>query len=197
MKYRNLHCWWWTLAGDMLDLAFCKPVPVGTRFCLKQGDKLSYSSVSSVLFRPFLLGRSSFSVFKNWSICIACVQRAVEARTRCSTLRGIGSQPLAITNISQHYGASGPNHWQSQTLVPDSRWEVTCRAEYFYYSAATSTALKTMPVLKWPSDEHWNHFKVNIVETSERQGGAHMGFSKHINTILNWSGSCWICFVLH
>ena len=33
------------------------------------------------------------------------------------------------------------------------------------------------------SDEHWNCFKGNIRETSERQGGAHMGFSKCIDTI--------------
>ena len=37
------------------------------------------------------------------------------------------------------------------------------------------------------SDEHWNHFKGNTGETSERQSGAHMGFSKFIDTILNWS----------
>ena len=35
------------------------------------------------------------------------------------------------------------------------------------------------------SDEHWNRFKGNVGETSERRGGAHMGFSEHINTILN------------
>ena len=35
------------------------------------------------------------------------------------------------------------------------------------------------------SDEHWNHFKGNVGETSEIWGGVHMGFSKLINTILN------------
>ena len=35
------------------------------------------------------------------------------------------------------------------------------------------------------SDEHWNRFKGNVGETSERQGGAHMGFSECIDTILN------------
>ena len=35
------------------------------------------------------------------------------------------------------------------------------------------------------SDEHWNRFKGNVGETSERRGGAHMGFSKHKDTILN------------
>ena len=36
-----------------------------------------------------------------------------------------------------------------------------------------------------PSDEHWNGFKGNVGETSERRGGAHMGFSERIDTILN------------
>ena len=35
------------------------------------------------------------------------------------------------------------------------------------------------------SDEQWNCFKDNTGKTSERQDGAHMGFSKHINTIFN------------
>ena len=35
------------------------------------------------------------------------------------------------------------------------------------------------------SDEHWNCFKGNVGETSERKGGVHMFFSKHIDTILN------------
>ena len=37
------------------------------------------------------------------------------------------------------------------------------------------------------SDEHWNHFKGEVGETSERWGGTHMGFSKCIDTILNWT----------
>ena len=32
------------------------------------------------------------------------------------------------------------------------------------------------------SDEHWNRFKGNVGETSERRGGAHMGFSERIDT---------------
>ena len=39
----------------------------------------------------------------------------------------------------------------------------------------------------WNHDKHWNHFKGNVGETSDRWGGAHVGFSKHIDTILNWS----------
>ena len=35
------------------------------------------------------------------------------------------------------------------------------------------------------SDEHWNRFEGNVGETSERQGGAHVGFSERIDTILN------------
>ena len=35
------------------------------------------------------------------------------------------------------------------------------------------------------SDEHWNRFKGNVGETSERRGGAHIGFSERIDTILN------------
>ena len=37
------------------------------------------------------------------------------------------------------------------------------------------------------SDEHWNRIKGNIGETSERRGGAHMGFSESTDTILNWT----------
>ena len=37
------------------------------------------------------------------------------------------------------------------------------------------------------SDEHWNCFKGNTGQTSERWDGAHMGFSKHSDTILNWT----------
>ena len=35
------------------------------------------------------------------------------------------------------------------------------------------------------SDEHRNSFKGNAGETSERRGGAHMGFSESIAIILN------------
>ena len=34
-------------------------------------------------------------------------------------------------------------------------------------------------------DQYWNHFKADVGETSERRGGVHMGFSEHIDTILN------------
>ena len=37
------------------------------------------------------------------------------------------------------------------------------------------------------SDEHFNRFKGNIGETSERRGGAHMGFFESTHTILNWT----------
>ena len=37
------------------------------------------------------------------------------------------------------------------------------------------------------SDVHWNCFKGNTGETSERWGGVHMGFSECIDTILNWT----------
>ena len=35
------------------------------------------------------------------------------------------------------------------------------------------------------SDKHWNCLKGNIGKTSERRGGAHMGFSECIDTSLN------------
>ena len=35
------------------------------------------------------------------------------------------------------------------------------------------------------SGEHWNLFKGDTRETSERRDGAHMGFSERIDTILN------------
>ena len=37
------------------------------------------------------------------------------------------------------------------------------------------------------SDEHWNRLKGNVGETSERRGGAHMGFSERIYAILKWT----------
>ena len=37
------------------------------------------------------------------------------------------------------------------------------------------------------SDEHWNCFKGNVGETSERHGEAHVGFSERTDTILNWT----------
>ena len=37
------------------------------------------------------------------------------------------------------------------------------------------------------SDEQRNRFKGDIRETSQRQGGANMGFSELIDTILNWT----------
>ena len=37
------------------------------------------------------------------------------------------------------------------------------------------------------SDEHWNCFKGIVGETSQRRGGAHMGFFERIDTILNWT----------
>ena len=37
------------------------------------------------------------------------------------------------------------------------------------------------------SDEHWNRFEGNVGETSERCGGAYMGFSERVDTILNWT----------
>ena len=37
------------------------------------------------------------------------------------------------------------------------------------------------------SDEHTDCSKGNVGETSERRGGAHMGFSERIDSILNWT----------
>ena len=48
------------------------------------------------------------------------------------------------------------------------------------------------------SDEHWNYFKGKFGETSERWRGEHVGFSKHIDTILCWTElnwtelNCWV-----
>ena len=41
------------------------------------------------------------------------------------------------------------------------------------------------------SDGHWNRFKGNVGETSDRWDGVHMGFSEHINTTLNWTELNW------
>ena len=43
------------------------------------------------------------------------------------------------------------------------------------------------------SDKHWNRFKGHTGEISERQGGAHMGFSERIDTILSWSKTALTC----
>ena len=37
------------------------------------------------------------------------------------------------------------------------------------------------------SDKHWNRFQGNEGETSERRGGANMGFSERLNAILIWT----------
>ena len=37
------------------------------------------------------------------------------------------------------------------------------------------------------SDEHRNHLKFIVRETSERRGGANVGFSERRDTILNWT----------
>ena len=41
------------------------------------------------------------------------------------------------------------------------------------------------------SDEHWNRFKGNVGESSERRGGEHMDFSERIYTILSWTELNW------
>ena len=51
-------------------------------------------------------------------------------------------------------------------------------------SARRSSFERTREGLR-QSDEHWNRFKGNAGETSERRGGARMGFSERIDTILN------------
>ena len=41
------------------------------------------------------------------------------------------------------------------------------------------------------SDQLWNWFKDNTKETSERRGGAHIGFPLCVDTILNWTELNW------
>ena len=42
--------------------------------------------------------------------------------------------------------------------------------------------------LPWKDERvHWNRFKGIVGGASVRWGGVHMGFSKHIDTILNWT----------
>ena len=40
-------------------------------------------------------------------------------------------------------------------------------------------------------DEHWNCFRGDLVDISERPGGAHIGFSERIDTILSWTELNW------
>ena len=37
------------------------------------------------------------------------------------------------------------------------------------------------------SDRHWKWFKSNIMESSERRGGAHIVFPERLDTTLNWT----------
>ena len=47
------------------------------------------------------------------------------------------------------------------------------------------TGGKSQSDISRQSEKHWNRFKDNVWETSEKRGGAHMGFSERIDTILN------------
>ena len=51
--------------------------------------------------------------------------------------------------------------------------------------SARRSSLKGMRAGHHQSDEHWNFFKGDSGETSDRWDGAHMGFSERIDTILN------------
>ena len=50
--------------------------------------------------------------------------------------------------------------------------------------SARRSSLKVRERVHRQSDEHWNRFKGDIGETSERRGGAHIGFSERIDTNL-------------
>ena len=58
-------------------------------------------------------------------------------------------------------------------------------------SARRSSVLERTREGHRQSDEHWNRFKGDAGETSERRGGANMGFCESIDTILNSTiGAC-------
>ena len=74
--------------------------------------------------------------------------------------------------------------------------QVACIAEDLKHSAYGHKAKDTTASTAWrrgmkgqeghcQSDEQWNSFKDNTGKTSDRHDGAHMGFSKYINTIFN------------
>ena len=61
-----------------------------------------------------------------------------------------------------------------------------------YHDGSLSSSFSSpAPKGHYYSDQHWNCFKGNVGETSERQGGAHMGFPERTDTILNWAEWNW------
>ena len=55
--------------------------------------------------------------------------------------------------------------------------------------SARRSSLKRTRERHRQSDEHWNRFKGHVGETSERRGGAHMGFSERMGVLLSSSSS--------
>ena len=58
-------------------------------------------------------------------------------------------------------------------------WQYSCIVLYCSRSPCVSIIFHII------INEHWNRFKVNVGETSERRVGAHMGFPERIDTIFN------------
>ena len=68
------------------------------------------------------------------------------------------------------------------TVVPSF---LLVRKKLFQWKEAALSDLPRKDYSHHQSDEHWNCFKGSIGETSERRGGMRMGFSEHVDTILN------------
>ena len=83
---------------------------------------------------------------------------------------------------SHHWSPGGERLWKRKRSNGSSDWQwlslVLSRKIVYIF-------LERMREGHRQSDEHWNCFKGNVGETSE--GGAHMGFAKRIDTILNWN----------
>ena len=85
------------------------------------------------------------------------------------------------------------------------RW---CSESYGSKFVSTQIFLERMKEGHCQSDKHWICFRGSVGGTSERQGGVCLGFSKCIDTILNWteqhrqlkyirlhfSYNCWKCY---
>ena len=109
--------------------------------------------------------RWSTSTFENSCGCTALDMPEWSETTEQTDWRA--KQPSRVACISEDLKCWEP-------------WNTTCGHH-------TIDRLEERGVERGFLDEHWNRFKSNVAETSERRDGAHMGFFERINTILNWT----------
>ena len=137
-----------------------------------------------------------FSEFSRWSACLRLFQIL-----RIMRWFSVVSFPALIKRPSRQTGAQKATS-QVACLSEDLKcwktWDITCGHKAKDITALTARrreALKEALTIflertresHRQSDEHWNRFKGNVGETSEKRVGAHMGFSERKHTILNWT----------